>query len=76
MLEKVAPARNVNNLTEESLMSSRYTEEEKREILAEADMHRAIRRADAARKKYLLILEKRKRKMTERQRMPDRSHGT
>lgn len=55
-------------------MSSRYTDEEKKLILAEANMHRAIRRADALRITYLVLLEKKK--MKERQRVRDRSHGT
>ena len=44
---------------------SRYTKQERARILAEADMHRAIRRADVLREKHLLLLQKEK--MAERQ---------
>ena len=39
---------------------SRYTKPQRARILAEADMQTAIRRADVAREKYLLMLQKEK----------------
>lgn len=38
----------------------KFTKQQKARILAEAEMHTAIRRADLARKKYLLLLQKEK----------------
>ena len=51
----------------------KFTKLQRARILAEADMHIAIRRADVARKKYLMLLEKEK--MVERQRALDISKG-
>jgi len=51
----------------------KFTKLQKARILAEAEMHTAIRRADVARKKYLLLLEKEK--MIERQHAPITSKG-
>jgi hypothetical protein len=53
---------------------SRYTKQERARILAEADMQMAIRRADVAREKYLLMLQKEK--MGERQLAPDSQRVT
>jgi hypothetical protein len=39
---------------------SRFTKPQRARILAEANMQRAIRRADVAREKYLLMLQKEK----------------
>jgi hypothetical protein len=46
-----------------------FTRQQKARILAEANMHIAIRRADVAREKYLLMLQKEK--MVEGQRARD-----
>jgi hypothetical protein len=60
----------VNNLTEVTVM---FTKQQKARILAEAKMHIAIRNADVAREKYLLMLQKEK--MAERHPARDSQHG-
>ena len=51
-----------------------FTKLQRSRIFAEANMHIAIRRADLAREKYLLLLEKEK--MAEGQRARDLQHGS
>ena len=73
--DKAGDNETLPTLTELTVMS-KFTKQQKARILAEAEMHIAIRRADVAREKYLLLREKEKMVERQRARDPQRSAST